>query len=613
MLLITPPFTQPNTPYPATPYLMSYLKGIGVDVCQVDLGLEVLLSLFSKEGLTRLFDSVSSQELKLSAKCKYIISEKDRYIDTVDHVIAFLQGDEHIMAHRIAECGFLPIFDDKSNSEEEDWAFGMMGSVDKAKHICTCYLEEVGDFISNVVDSHFAFARYGEHLGRSASSFDEIYGELMGEERYIDSIMLPLLEEHLKDGVHDIVGITIPFPGNLYSALRCGAYIKQRHHDVKVVYGGGFVSTELRELSDVRFFEFGDYMILDDGELPLQRLISHLQGEKNPLVRTFEFAKDAIIYHDDNTALEPEPVCMSMPDYRGLPLHKYISLLAVTNPMHRLWSDGRWNKLTLAHGCYWHKCTFCDCSLDYISRYVPLCATTIVDRIEQLVESTGERGFHFVDEALPPALLRDVAREIIARKIVISWWGNIRFEKSFNEELCHLLRLSGCIAVSGGIEVASERILKMINKGVSLSQLSKVTYNLTQADIMVHGYLMYGFPTQTAQETIDSLEVVRQFFENGLLQSAFWHRFALTAHSEVGRNPQNFGITVSDVPFGGFARNDIDFTDNVGCDHSLWGEGLRVSLYNYMQGVGYDMPLKKWFHHKTPPTTIPKNLIANYL
>lgn len=606
MLLITPPFTQPNTPYPATPYLMNYLNGIGVEATQVDLGLEVLLTLFSQKGLTDLFDHIVKSGVRLSAKGKFILANKERYLHTVDRVIAFLQGDESVMAHRIAECGFLPLFDDKSDTEEVEWAFGMMGSVEKAKHLCTLYIEELGDLIAEGVDAHFAFARYGEQLGRSASSFDALYSELTGAERYIDTLMLPLLDTYLKE--HQRVGITIPFPGNLYAALRCGKYIKEHYPHITVIYGGGFVSTELRELSDVRLSEFGDYMVLDDGEFPLQRLL-----EGGALVRTFELLPTGIVYHDDETSVEPASQAMSKPDYVGLPLKKYISLLAVTNPMHRLWSDGRWNKLTLAHGCYWHKCTFCDCSLDYIARYVPLKATTVVDRIEELIASTGERGFHFVDEALPPALLREVAREIIRRGIVISWWGNIRFEKSFDVELCQLMRLSGCVAVSGGIEVASERVLKLINKGVSLRQLAQVTHNLTQADIMVHGYLMYGFPTQTAQETIDSLEVVRQLFENGLVQSAFWHRFALTAHSAVVRDPEKFGITVSDAPFGGFARNDVDFVDNTGYDNSLWGEGLRISLYNYMQGVGYDMPLKKWFTHKTPPTTLSPNLIEGYL
>ena len=55
----------------------------------------------------------------------------------------------------------------------------------------------------------------------------------------------------------------------------------------------------------------------------------------------------------------------------------------------RLWSDGRWNKLTLAHGCYWKKCNFCDVTLDYIGRYDAASADLLVDRIESIVRDLG--------------------------------------------------------------------------------------------------------------------------------------------------------------------------------------------------------------------------------
>ena len=106
--------------------------------------------------------------------------------------------------------------------------------------------------------------------------------------------------------------------------------------------------------------------------------------------------------------------------------------------MHSLWSDGQWLKLTMAHGCYWGKCTFCDISLDYIKLYEPIAARTLVDRMQQMMEQTGNRGFHFVDEAAPPALMRELALEIIRRKMVVTWWTNIRFEKSFTRDLCLL-------------------------------------------------------------------------------------------------------------------------------------------------------------------------------
>ena len=139
----------------------------------------------------------------------------------------------------------------------------------------------------------------------------------------------------------------------------------------------------------------------------------------------------------------------------------------------------------MAHGCYWGKCTFCDISLDYIKVYEPLTAALLCDRMQTLVAQTGQTGFHFVDEAAPPALMRGLAIEILRRGLVVSWWANIRFEKSFTADLCVLLKASGCIAISGGLEVASDRLLALIDKGVTVAQVAQVTRNFTAAGIMV--------------------------------------------------------------------------------------------------------------------------------
>src|SRR5690606_16518363 len=315
-----------------------------------------------------------------------------------------------------------------------------------------------------------------------------------------------------------LVCFSVPFPGNLYSAFRCAQYIKSRYPHTKIAMGGGFPNTELRSVSDARVFEFFDFITLDDGELPIEMLISHVNS--SPLSeglgeakRTFLLENGTIVYKNNSTKPDYKQSEVGTPDYTDLPLDKYISVIEIANPMHSLWSDGRWNKLTMAHGCYWGKCTFCDISLDYIKIYEPIAAKILVDRMEQLIEQTGETGFHFVDEAAPPALMKALALEIIKRKLTVTWWTNIRFEKNFTRDLCQLLKTSGCIAVSGGLEVASDRLLALIDKGVTVAQVAQVTRNFTEANIMVHAYLMYGYPTQTVQETVDSLEMVRQLFE----------------------------------------------------------------------------------------------------
>jgi hypothetical protein len=264
----------------------------------------------------------------------------------------------------------------------------------------------------------------------------------------------------------------------------------------------------------------------------------------------------------------------------------------------------------MAHGCYWGKCTFCDISLDYIKAYEPLTAQLLCDRMETLIAQTGQNGFHFVDEAAPPALMRALALEIIRRKLVVSWWTNIRFEKSFTRDLCMLLRASGCIAVSGGLEVASDRLLALIQKGVTVSQVARVTHHFTEAGIMVHAYLMYGFPTQTAQETVDSLEMVRQMFEAGILQSGFWHQFAMTAHSPVGMYPEQFGVKNKTTAIGSFANNDLVHVDPTGADHDQFSFGLKKSLLNFMHGIGLEFPLHDWFDFKIPRTSVPRDYIT---
>ncbi|MCZ4243893.1 B12-binding domain-containing radical SAM protein [Pedobacter punctiformis] len=619
LFLITPPFTQLNTPYPATAYIKGFLNTKNISATQADLGIEVILVLFSKSGLQNLFNHVEQiiNLSAISANSKRILALKDEYLKTIDAVIDFLQGKNPTLALQICGDDFLPQASRFSQLEELDWAFGAMGTQDKAKHLATLYLEDISDFIVECVDENFGFSRYAERLGRSANSFDELYCALQKELTYIDEILIDILKERIETIQPKLFLISVPFPGNLYSAFRAAQWVKKYHPEIRISMGGGFPNTELRSLSDQRVFEFFDYITLDDGELPVELLIQNINQsapvEMQLFKRTFLLENGKVVYRNDTLRQDYKQADVGTPDYSDLKLDQYISVIEIVNPMHRMWSDGRWNKLTMAHGCYWGKCTFCDISLDYIKVYEPVAAKLVVDRIEELAEKTGQNGFHFVDEAAPPALMREVALEIIRRKLAVTWWTNIRFEKSFTQDLCVLLKASGCIAVSGGLEVASDRLLKLIDKGVTVEQVAKVTRNFTEAGIMVHAYLMYGYPTQTIQETVDSLEMVRQLFEMGILQSGFWHQFAMTAHSPVGMYPEKFGVVKETETIGTFANNDINYIDKTGIDHNKFSYGLKKSLFNFMHGICFDYELQDWFDFKIPRTKIPADFIEKAL
>jgi radical SAM superfamily enzyme YgiQ (UPF0313 family) len=640
---------QLNTPYPATAYLTGFLRAhggdLGLKVSQADASLALFLRLFSAPWLERMGDVLTERAPAARRRAPAMppsiaqfLAEAPRYVATVEPAVRFLQGRDPSLALRIVGRAFLPegprfaplaqaaaVGDDPLGA-----AFGALGTTDQARYLASLYVDDLADAWRDGIDPRFELARYGERLAASAPTFEPLEAALLAEPTLVDEALDEIARELTAQHRPDVVGMSVPFPGNVYGAFRMARVMRAVAPHAKLVLGGGWVNTELRALKEPRVFDYFDYVTLDDGERPLLNLLARLDGRAARLVRTYVRSGSAVVLETDATQHDFPARDTGIPTYDGLPLADYVSVLEMLNPMHRLWSDGRWNKVTLAHGCYWKKCSFCDVSLDYIGRYDRPATDVVMTRIRALIAETGQTGFHLVDEAAPPTATRALAKRLLEEQLSITWWGNIRFEKTFTRELCSLLAESGCVAVSGGLEVASDRLLALMKKGVTVAQVARVTRAFTDAGIMVHAYLMYGFPTETVQETVDALERVRQLFEAGCIQSAYWHRFSATAHSPIGRNPEHYGITLRPPPRITFAHNDVEFDDPVGADHGFLGAGLRKALYNYMLGVGLDADVRAWFEAPpaasrtrgrrprrraplVPKTTVPRNLVARSL
>ena len=597
ILLIQPPLTQLNTPYPAITHLTGFLRSKGIDAQQADLGIELIDRLFTRHNLTKIFAKAEGRD-KLPKNIRNILSNKNFYIDKVETVIAFLRGEKQSSSTLFARTDFWENMPRIEAEEELEYDYGVAGNYDRAKYLCSLFIKNITDVI-HFVDRHFELIRYAEHLCTYITHFDIIERELYAPRSIVTDITLEILEEKLELYKPDFVAFSVPFPGNLLQCIFCAEHIKRHHPKIKTIMGGGYVNTELRKLTDPGIFEYIDYITYDDGELPLLRIVTGgelirtamAENREDEKTKSLKVVKFYNAESGENIPFGELPA----PTTYGLPMDKYLNFTDSTNPMHRLWSDGKWNKMMLAHGCYWAKCAFCDTTLDYICRFERCDIGVIVDRMEALMAETGENGFHFVDEAAPPAVLRQLAEEIIKRKLTVSYWTNIRFDRSFTPELCWLLAKSGCIAVSGGLEVASPRVLKLINKGVTIESATKCIRNLSEHNIMVHTYLMYGFPSQTEAELFDSLGRVRDLFAEGLIHSAFWHRYAMTCHSSSGRNPESVGARAVEQKDNPFANNEIPFIDPLGIDWEKWNDGLNLATYNYMRGTGFDVPLKQWF------------------
>lgn len=644
VLLVTPPMIQLNTPYPATAYLTGFLRehaaGLGLEVSQADASIELFLRLYSRPRVARMAEVLRERARTLKKATQmppslaHFMANSERYADTVEPVIRFLQRRDPSLAFRIVGRAWLPEGPRFESALDENLqaAFGGLGTTEQARYLASLYVDDLADVWRIGIDPHFELARYAERLASSAASFDPLQEALNSAPTLVDEALDEITRELSDAHRPDVVAITAPFPGNVYGAFRMAREFRAALPGVKLVLGGGWVNTELRSLSDPRVFDYFDYLTLDDGERPLLNLLTRLAGREAPLVRTYLREEGEVRMKHDPSQPDFPAAGTGIPTYDGLPLDQYVSILEMLNPMHRFWSDGRWNKITLAHGCYWKKCSFCDVSLDYIGRYDKPGTDVVMRRIRALIDETGETGFHLVDEAAPPAGMKALAKKLLEEKLSITWWGNIRFEKTFTPELCRLLAQSGCVAVSGGLEVASDRLLDLMKKGVTVEQVARVTRAFTDAGIMVHAYLMYGFPTETEQDTIDALERVRQLFAAGCIQSAYWHRFAATAHSPIGLQPEKYGITLQPPADIRFAHNDVAFQDPTGTDHDYLGAGLRKALYNYMHGVGLEDDVRVWFEPRArksgngsrrkhgrsvawavPATTVPRDLIESFL
>ncbi len=408
----------------------------------------------------------------------------------------------------------------------------------EAKRGASEAIDELAMWIRDNVDSDFGFSRYAEHLCRAVTDFSELERRVRRR-----GVMDRPLERRLKEAMDEVrptmVGVTCPFPGTLVAAFKIARFVKRRYPGVRTLVGGGYVSTELREMTAKGPHRYFDAFMLDEGYAPFARLMGgRCEEEDVPL-----FVR---------------------PCYDGIDWGEYFDVVETDNFVTSLWSSGKWLKLMMARGCYWHKCAFCDVKLPYIGCFNMPRASDIADCLEDFFPGASAKtpcrlsGVHFVDEAMPPALVSSVCDEILARGLDVEWWGNVRFDLAFTPALAKKMAKAGCIAVTGGLECADDRLLKLMNKGITLKSAEKVLRAFKSARIFVHAYLMYDFPTETKAEQRGAERYVRSLAAKGLIQSCYWHRFALTVHSPIAREPEKFGIIVKPLK-SNFARNELEY------------------------------------------------------
>jgi radical SAM superfamily enzyme YgiQ (UPF0313 family) len=610
-LLVQPPLVQLNTPYPAIYYLEAFLRRRGIDARARDHSIETYRRLFRRAFLPRVFEAARAALPRARgqerSELERYLSYEELYLEWIDGISDFLSGGDPAFAHRLAQAVELPRGVRASAFLE---ARSGRISPDEARGLATAVLADLGDLVSYAYDPSFSTVRYAERFASGLASFADAAAAL-DRSPVLSDVYAPLLEREWAalGGAPDLLLVSIPFPGCLLGALACARSARSAFGGrTLVIFGGGYVSTELRNLRDGGLFDYCDYLSFDAGYGSLASILEVAGGApRSRLYRTRYRAEDgsaaaaglpdvegaAPCDAADRLAREELEALRSIaPDYAAADFSRYLRVLDSANPMHRLWSDSPWLKYRLAQGCYWRRCRFCDTELDYVRSFARADVGELIAAAGKAADRAGLRGIHFVDEAMPmPALLEFAAANrarAAAGEAPFHFWGNVRFDSSWTADRCEYLAAAGLVAVSGGIEIATEGGLEMTDKGFDLAGLVGTLVAMRRAGLLVHAYLIYGFPGQDRAEVVDSAEVCRQLFASGLVDSAFWHRFVLTRHSRMYREWKD-GARPGLQPIDerrAFADNDLRFAGEEAFDE--FDGPLAAVLDRWMEGEGLD-------------------------
>ena len=668
-LIIQPPLVQLNTPYPSGAYLLDFFnslyeeKNVKGRVEWFDLSNSFFHKIFCKHGIAHIFNSTFEKALKLSSQyesqgddntafhLRRFISQKEFWINWIDEIIAIVCSSNSKISGREFAHEFIRSAHVPRGMRVENFLSNLNRDVstDDAQILSSLALADLADYITMVYDQNFALIRYAEHLATSTAEFSETIEGLKAPS--LNDFYKPLLLEKIASYKNEptLYCISVPFPGCFESALFSADLIRKECGDnAIIIFGGGYVNTELREISEKGIFDYCHILSYDKGYGSYIRLFDEfknaacgIEDEKQcfNLKEAFENIFDSrkfynFSYLKNGSVIIPlekeneeykvlykkehEYIRKITPDYSHIDFTKYPRLADDTNPMHRIWNDGAWLKAYIAHGCYWHRCAFCDTTLDYVKDYCLTDINSLYDSLCVQAEKTGVHGIHFVDEACPPVALQNFALKNMAvkssNKIPLTYWGNIRFEKTFDRDLADLLSAGGLTAVSAGIEIATGNGLSAVNKGTDMENIVNACCAFKEAGILIHSYMIFGFWSQSVQDLIDSMETLRQLFEAGLLDSAFWHKFTLTLHSTVyeeykkGKYPE---LKILPQKKTQFAKNDLHFEGEEKSEKS--SAPLNAALELWMHGEKLSKPVESYFPFKMPKPSIAKDYIASLI
>lgn len=528
ILLIQPPQWYPVSPYLAVPLLAGQLKKEGMDVTAYDLNIDFYNHILTK----KMTSQCDEKARKILAELKADYEDAD-----ITHISQNGSYEEKTCCLKYltikkfyADCGkevpyVINHIEEAVHTTKNKEDFFAPEKLAEAKHIIKVALRLVSmPYAPNEIDFDNYYSNPVVNLDwknvklqvedRTVNMFYDYFGEFTTE---------------VSNKSYGIISLSMTDLSQLISVFTLAKMLKKKT-SAKIILGGNYstqIYDEIIKHTDI-FTEYIDYLVIGDGEVAITKLCKHIDGlcEFSQVPNTVTLDKTGNII---STGFSCEKINMdnlAYPDFSDYDFSQYFS----PDPTF---------PIQLSKGCYWGKCSFCDYPYGQ-QGYSPKHIERIIEEIKYFVDTYGASKFMFVDEAIPPKFYNALALAIIKEGLKINFYSFARLENEFTPEVLKNLYNAGARLFLWGYECHSERIMKLMNKGIDVDKRMKILSDARKAGIWNNGLFMFGYPTETLEETKETMTVIRE--NRDIIPSCTLSNFSLKKNSRLVDDIGNNGV-----------------------------------------------------------------------
>lgn len=416
-------------------------------------------------------------------------------------------------------------------------------------------------YIGAVLDEHEYYVRIynADHEDQERDiSLEEVFE---GHQKYIDAVNNPSnpiwqkISDKIREFRPDLVGITIVFSATLKTVEKIAWIVKQYNRDIKVVIGGPHATIAPEETLKCEFF---DYLVRGEGEYTLLELV---QGK--------DLAKiEGLHYKDEKGKIIHNPQRKFIENLDELPFPKLnLQLIPINDP------NENFGVISTGRGCF-KRCIFCSDPILWGRKVRHRSIDNVLEEMKQRYYKYGVHKFYFSDAQfnILKKYTKVLCRAIINSGLKIEFFCEVGI-RGFDRELMELMKAAGCKRLKFGVESGSERILKLMKKGISVEQIRQICALAKEVGIDYTIYVMIGIPTETLEEMHQTLELAKELDAKYVSLSVATPQLG----TELYEMALSMGVSVPTTDWEEFYHQSSSTVLNSNVDHNIIEEFLTLN------------------------------------